>query len=221
MAGHRVQVVVNGSVEGGSEAVAGSPPPADSCETEIRIAAHSCPVLVGDGVSPGVEVFQPVPPRLAVRIDGLHRWPELHPEPGEVGAQVARVGVAVVELPSLREEHSQQVGGPGRLGVVGREVHRLGVQVTAEALELGRQQRRVGVVDLERGVPAAPPTTADGPVCRFDFVQSDTGSIPPLFERDGWHRWILTDGSAFAEATHFLVTLFIALIVVGLILELT
>jgi hypothetical protein len=176
------QVTSDGGVELLRQGTARAPPRLDLIQPESR-AADPAPVLMGHGISPRVQGLQL---GLASGVLGVERddcWPEGHAEPAEVGAQVAGVRVALVKLASLHEEVlNDRAEDRGRDGS-DDEGDGLGVQVTAEPLELRRQQRDVGVVHLERRKSAAPTAATDGTVSVLDLVESVLGVVLPALKR--------------------------------------
>jgi hypothetical protein len=92
---------------------------------------------VGYGISPHVQGFKcglaiPVP-----RIESGDHRPERHSELAEVRPEVARVGVAVIDLAALNEKVVNHRPEHGRSGESpDDDGHGLGVKVTAETLEL-------------------------------------------------------------------------------------
>lgn len=134
---------------------------------------------MGHGISPRVQRLQV---GLASGVLGAERddgWPEGHAEPAEVRAQVAGVGVALVELPSLHEDVLNDRAKDGGHHRSDDDGDGLGVQVTAEPLELRRQQRDVGVVHLECREPATSTATTNGTVSVLDLVEGVLGVILP------------------------------------------
>ena len=71
----------------------------------------------------------------------------------------------------------------GRQNSSDDDVDGLRVQVTAEPLELRRQQRDVGVVHLERREPAASTAATDGTVSVLDLVEGVLGIVLPALKR--------------------------------------
>ena len=107
-------------------------------------------------------------------------------ESSEVGAEIARVRIASIELAMLDQVRADDV-----LHVVRKMEHErlrhFGMKIAAEALELRRNEHRVRVIDLFRR--AAPPRarTRDGSMRGFQLIE---GSLPrgePVVQRARRH----------------------------------
>lgn len=179
-----MQVVPDRPIERLSKAVAGHPPRSNPRQSQVRVASHVDPVLVSDGVAPPVEVFKPLLPRVSVGIDRPHGGPELDTKTGEVRAEIAWVRVAAVEFAALGQQDPEYACRNGRLRVGDHEVRSLRVEVSAEALKLRRQQHRVRVIHLERGMSTPAASPAQGSMRRLDLVKRLLTGGVPAFERD-------------------------------------
>jgi hypothetical protein len=162
LADHGSEVLANGDIKRGGNTGAGRAPSVDLLEVERGVLVRNArPILMRDGVAPIVQVVQGGSPLRLPAVDEAHVVPKAHPQPSEVGAQVPRVGIAVVELPSLRQHGPQDAGNGAGLRVRDQEVDGLRVEVAAEPLELRRQQHSVSVIELQRRVPTTAPRNAE------------------------------------------------------------
>jgi hypothetical protein len=107
-----------------------------------------CKVLVAYRVAPYVELMQPdlSPPIQPVL--GNEICPQVHPQPTEVRAQRRRLRVPAVELSVPEKTRQHDLAGRVWRDCGHDLLHRFGVQVPAEPLEVRRQQNDVSVVDL-------------------------------------------------------------------------
>src|SRR5439155_12681948 len=97
------------------------------------------------------------------------------------------VRIPEVQLPAL-VHHQTKCAGYARRGRVScYETDRLRVEVAAETLKLRRDENRIGVIDLERGVSASAATPLYSSMRCLDLVQRTLRIAFPLDQGGGRH----------------------------------
>jgi hypothetical protein len=79
--------------------------------------------------------LEPLGSRRVVRVQGVHAWPERHPEPAKVRTEVSRGWISSIELP-VRGEHGLHDRKQRRIQSTKKVVNGLGVEVTTEQLKV-------------------------------------------------------------------------------------
>ena len=130
------------SVHRRGEVIAGRSPGGHIGKPKIRatvpeVEVLSRPeVLMGDGVPPAVEALQADTPPRCSSIKLAHSSPEGDREPAEVGADVAGIRVAGVELPAFAQPIGHDRPGPRLRQREHDVVDGLRVELAAEPLEV-------------------------------------------------------------------------------------
>jgi hypothetical protein len=102
-------------------------------------------ILVGDGVSPGIQAVEYLSPLIVTCRGNIHTRPEIgDTQFAEVATHRRLIRVAMIQLPVRQQlsfdRRAKVYGRGGGRGDHGNQaVHGLGVQVAAESLEVGRQ----------------------------------------------------------------------------------
>ena len=144
-------------------------------------ATDRAEILVGDRVPPVDEFLKRVAAGCVAGVQRLDGRPERDAEAVEVRSDPAGMRVPLVE-----RTIEEKLGAKERPDVrrAGRDevVDAFGVQVAAESLEVRRELRGVGVVDLKRRVPWAALRSADRYVGLHDLVERARTATSPIVQ---------------------------------------
>jgi hypothetical protein len=109
--------------------------------------------LGGDGIPPGIQIFQALAPPMVVHKNGIHLRPEMrYPKPAEVAPDGSLVGILRIQLAVPEELLPHGSAKPSVRDHRDQIVNRFGMQVTGKTLKLRCQQYGVRSVDLLRRV---------------------------------------------------------------------
>jgi hypothetical protein len=126
---------------------------------------------VSNGVSPFVQFLKlSLAPRIP-RIRCADHGPEVDSESTEVRPQIVRIRIASINPPAESELRSQDVLHRDGMDATDQLVDRLRMQVAAESLKLGREQHRIGMIDLLRRISPSRSGPADGGMSGLDLIQ--------------------------------------------------
>ncbi len=154
---------------------------------EPQSGSYVAPVLMSDSITPRVQHFQGGLTSRIAAVERGHRRPKGKAEAAEIRAEVPRVRVARVQLAALDEQVPNDRPMHRRRDRADEHGDGLRMEVAAEALKLRREQGYVGVVHLERGVPAPTPETTDGTVSLLNFIERVLRVAVPTVECAGRH----------------------------------
>lgn len=168
-------------IERAREPLACCAPPTDFPELNLG-PPQGGEVLMGDGVSPGVQILKPSLPGGRARVVGAHLRPEHQPESPEIRPQVAGIRVPRVEFPLEDEARDRSADPGGSAGSPDEKIHALRVQIAAEALELGGQHHQIRLVDLLGRVAPPPAGAADRLMRSLDLIQLRRPLLGPGLE---------------------------------------
>ena len=187
-ADHGSEVLTDGPVERCRKTCASQTPGVDVSQLKRRVLVRdSGPILMGNGVAPIVEILERRGALHLTAVDVTDLCPEVHPQTSEVGAQVAGVRIAVVELPSLHHHDLQDTRNNRGLCVRYQEVDGLRVEVATKALKLRRQQDSVRVIDLQSRIASTRPWPAEGTMSGGDLSQRRLAHPMPSLKSNRRH----------------------------------
>lgn len=168
-------------VQGPGQLVARPPPAVDIVEPQRGAAPQlrGIEVLVRNGVSPVVELFESLLSLLASPIERLHPVPDREAESPKVRTDVAGIGVASVEFAIAHELPSNHVL-QRNWNPLNDVLYALGVQVAAKAPELRGQEHSIGVVDLLCRITAPTSRSSNGAVRAHDLVKLTALRLAPV-----------------------------------------
>jgi hypothetical protein len=130
---------------------------------------HKIKVLVCNRVSPVDKLLEQFASALVPRVQNVHHFPQINSQPVEIGTDRAGVRVATTKASTPYKLHPKE-SSKRRGDDCNYLIDALRMKISAEALELGRQEGRVGLVDLLRRITPAPVSPANHRVRVFDLV---------------------------------------------------
>lgn len=172
-------------VEGTRQTVTGPAPALHLAEREGGTAAaqHTLGKFVmGDGISPFVEFSQQPASIRVLGSMGVHERPERKVETVEVGADVAGIGVAPVQFAIQEEVEVYHYAHPRIGNSRDKALRRLGVQLSAERLKLGREEEGICLIDLLRRGTNARACASKGSVSTLHVVERRRPDTGPCLE---------------------------------------
>ena len=125
-------------IEGHGQTIASCPPTPDVGDLKVIDAAKSMgiKVLVCNRISPLIQKLKSRLTSLILAVVGQDVLPKPESQSIEVGPDVTRIGVSVVELSPVDEFGLQNSGEVARTDGSNELVNAFGVKTTAESLEL-------------------------------------------------------------------------------------
>ncbi len=142
---------------------------------------------MGNRISPFIQKFKRRLAGLILTVVGQNILPKQDPQSVEVGTNVTRIWVTVVEFSSVNELGSQDSSEVARTDKPNELVNAFGMKASAEPLKLRRQQHGIRMVDLLSCIPSATSGSTYHSMRGHDLVQSFRPNRSPSFKRMGWH----------------------------------
>jgi hypothetical protein len=148
---------------------------------------------MGDRIPPIVQLLQCASQRTWLGIVCIDFNPEIDLEPLEVLPDVLEIRIAAVQISPPEQVIPDDALEVRRRGQAHQELDALGMEITAESLEMGRQQNDVRLIHLLGRVPPSVSRATDGAMRVLDLIQLVFAGLSPVQIGSRRHTQIQTE----------------------------
>lgn len=139
-------------------------------------------------VTPSIEIFEMSGPAMIPAALHSHMIPKSDAQAIKIGADVSLVRVALIEFAMKRELRTKNRPDGKRGCRTNDMIDRFGVEIATEALELGRQQHRIGMIDLLSRITTTASAPLDASMRVFYLIEFQNSRRVPVLKRIRRHR---------------------------------